>query len=125
VSEEILGRGVTALERAASALELLAQDPVINVEVRPPVCPHCNTLNPVVRVEESAASGKLGEFVIQAHCVSCNNVFYSLPMQWDCVKTPDEARIVLEEREEIRVDLNGGTNQGAQAGSDEARSGGL
>jgi bacterioferritin-associated ferredoxin len=126
VNDEILGRGVTALERAANALELLAQDPVIHVEVRPPECPHCQTRNPKVRVEESAATGKMGEFVIQAHCTHCNEIFYGLPLQWDCVRTTDEAREILAEREELsEFDFNGGTDQGAPPRANAARASGL
>jgi len=125
IEQEFLGRGVVALERAAVALERLAEDPVIQMETGPPVCPHCEKMNPMVRVEESNAQGPLGEFVIQAHCVNCNHVFYGLPLQWECVKTTEDARLVLKEREEIRGFNNGSKDQGASAGADEARAGGL
>jgi hypothetical protein len=122
---EILGRGVSALERAADALEHLAQDPVIQIEGGPPFCPHCERINPVVRVEESSAQGPLADFIIQAHCVHCNSVFYALPVNWECLKTTEEAKQALQEREEIRVNDNGRANQGASAGANEARAGGL
>jgi len=124
--DEILGRSVTALERAADALERLAEDPVIEMETGPPVCPHCETINPTVRVEESSAQGKLGEFVIQAHCLHCNSVIYALPVQWQCVKTTDEAGEILREMEEIRGHgFNGGAHTGAPPGSNAAGPGDL
>lgn len=90
------------LERGVSALERLAQDPVIEMETAPPLCPHCEKVNPVVRVQESEATGQMGEIVYQFHCVHCNQVFYAIPIQWDCVKTPNEAAGLLNERAEIR-----------------------
>lgn len=89
------------LERGVSALEALAQDPVIEMQTGPPVCPHCETINPKVRVSEHEDSGRMGGFVIRMHCLHCNEVFYSIPMQWACVKTTDEAAQVMEERADI------------------------
>jgi hypothetical protein len=124
--DEILGRGVQALERAAEALERLAEDPVVQIETGPPVCPHCEQMNPLVRVDESSAQGKLGEFVIQAHCLHCNSVIYGVPLQWQCVKTTDEAGQILREMEEIRgSEFNGRSNTGAPPGKDAPRASGL
>jgi hypothetical protein len=89
--EELLERGVTALEK-------LADDEIeLKVETKPPVCPHCQQFNPEIRVEING-TGSLVEFFIQAHCLSCNNVFYVLPYQWDTVKTVDEVRALTEEK---------------------------
>jgi phage FluMu protein Com len=121
-----MDRAEELLERMAVALEALAQDPVIHVETLPPVCPHCETMNPLVRVEESAAQGKLAEFVIQAHCTHCNKVFYAMPVQWEAAKTTDEASMIIAEREEIRgFTNNSGANQRASAGADAPRPSGL
>jgi hypothetical protein len=92
--QEFLERGVTALER-------LAQDPVIEMETGPPVCPHCEKMNPTVRVEESEGIGALGEFVIKATCTHCGNVFYAVPIQWVCAPTVQEAGNVISERAEL------------------------
>lgn len=90
------------LERGISALESLAQDPVIEIETKPPACPHCNRMNPMVRVQESESQGELGDFVIRAHCLHCNEVFYALPAQWDCVTSTEDAGRLIQERAEIR-----------------------
>jgi hypothetical protein len=89
--EELVERGVAALEK-------LADDEIqLQVETKPPICPHCNTINPNIRVEING-TGTLVEFFIQAHCLACNNVFYVLPFQWDTVKTVDEVRAITEEK---------------------------
>jgi hypothetical protein len=114
--EELLERGVNALER-------LAEDPVIQIETGPPVCPFCDTMNPSVRVEESSSSGPLVEFVIQAHCLHCNQVFYAVPYQWVCTKTTEEAGEAIQEK----VKLGGyeGQNSGETAGQNAVRAGGM
>jgi hypothetical protein len=89
--EELIERGVVALER-------MAEDPVINVEVGPPVCPHCETVNPEIRMEEAEGSGKLSEFVVQGHCLSCNKIFYAIPDHWTTAKNSEHARELLEEK---------------------------
>jgi hypothetical protein len=86
------------LERGVTALEKLSEDDVITVETKPAVCPHCEKMNPNVRVQESEASGLLGEFLIQAHCLNCNNVFYAFPEMWSTMKTVGEAESIVEER---------------------------
>lgn len=90
------------LERGIAALESLAQDPVIEIETAPPVCPHCGRMNPTVRVQETEAIGSMAEIVYRFHCTHCNSVFYGIPIQWDCVKETSEAKSILEERAEIR-----------------------
>ena len=89
------------LERGVQAIEKLAEDPVIHLETAPPVCPHCEKVNPVIRVGESEGTGEMAEFVIQAQCLSCNKVFYSLPLQWACAKTVGEITTVIQERAEF------------------------
>jgi hypothetical protein len=89
------------IERGVSALERLAQDPVIEMETGPPVCPNCEKKNPKVRVSESEADGPLAEFVIKAFCMNCNKPFYAIPLQWICVLTVSEVAQVVEER--VRV----------------------
>lgn len=95
------------LERGVSALERLADDPVLQLETGPPVCPHCEKENPVVRVEERAAQGKLGSWLLQAHCLNCNFVFYALPTQWETTKSIEEARMLVTERAEVHNGKHG------------------
>jgi hypothetical protein len=99
------------LERGVSALERLAQDPVIQFETAPPNCPHCGRINPNVRVHEAEATGAMAEILYQFHCTHCNAVFYGIPVHWDCVKTTIEAEQILKERAEIRG-FDSNENQG-------------
>jgi len=93
--EELVERGVLALEK-------LAQEEIeLRVETKPPVCPHCETINPNVRIEESVGSGRMVEHFTQAHCLHCHKVFYSIPIMVECVKTADDARMMIEEKMQI------------------------
>jgi len=98
-------------ERAVDALERLAQDPVINVETLPPVCPHCHTMNPDVSVKESAGQGPLAEIVIKATCLTCNREFIAMPVQMEMSKTVQEATELMAERNAQRG-FDGRANQG-------------
>jgi len=88
------------LQRGVEALERLAEDPVIQVATSPPNCPHCERINPVIRVEESANTGSMAEFVIRAHCQHCNSIFYAVPLQWGTVRSLEEVKDVIAERVE-------------------------
>jgi len=79
----------------------MAEDPVIEMETGPPNCPHCDRVNPVIRVEESGGTGLMAEFVIQARCEHCGNTFYALPMQWQCVQRLTQINEILEARKEV------------------------
>jgi uncharacterized protein with PIN domain len=89
------------LERIASGIEKLGEDPVIQVETAPPVCPHCETINPVVSVEESGGTGPLSEFVIRCVCQKCKRVFYALPIQWTCVSEMRQLEQIVAQHKEL------------------------
>lgn len=86
------------LTRLTVAVEKLSEDPVIQIETGPPVCPHCERINPNVSVSEREADGPLGTFVIQAQCKHCHNTFYALPVQYHCFSTVEDLRQGLTER---------------------------
>lgn len=96
--QSVISPELQALERIAAATERLAEDPVIHVESGPPVCPFCERMNPEIRVSESENRGPLGEYVLQAQCLSCNEIFYAIPQMWLTVRTTDEVRTELEDR---------------------------
>jgi len=87
---ELIERGVVALER-------LAQDPVIEIEAAPPVCPHCNNLNPKVTIEKDA-DGPLGECVLQARCENCGRGFFAIPITWQMATSVEEVKQEMAER---------------------------
>jgi hypothetical protein len=91
-TRELLQRGVSALER-------MAEDPVINLEIGIPACPHCETVNPIVMVRESEAAGRLAEAVFQCTCQSCHQTFIAMPVQWFCARDTDEAAAYRQEHE--------------------------
>lgn len=88
------------LERIAAGIEHLAEDPIINIESGPPVCPFCEVKNPRISTRESEASGPLGEYIIQCHCEHCHEIFYGLPTMWLCLRTIDEVREEISQRAE-------------------------
>ena len=91
------------LERGVDALEKLSDDPVIDVPVKPPVCPYCDRMNPTIKVRESEATGPMAEFVILAECQSCRQHFYTVPEGWNVFKMDDHdvLRQFIEERAEL------------------------
>lgn len=91
-TRDLLQRGVTALER-------MAEDPIVNLEIGIPACPHCDTINPMVMVRESEAVGKLAEVVFQCTCQSCHEQFIGMPTQWFCARNVEEAQEYRQERE--------------------------
>lgn len=99
------------LERIASGIEKLGEDPVIQMETAPPVCPHCETMNPDVGVEESGGTGPLGEFVIRCTCQKCHRVFYALPIQWACVPEISQLEEVLAQHKELSGYGNNGNDE--------------
>lgn len=93
------------LERGVIALEALAQDPIINIEAAPPVCPKCNRMNPNVSVEQGS-DGPLAECVLVARCGNCNEVFYAVPITWHMFTNQDDVLREFQERAEMMS--NGG-----------------
>jgi hypothetical protein len=93
------------VERGVKAVERLADDPVINIEAAPPICPHCNRMNPTVKVEQDS-DGPLAECVLVARCQSCNQLFYAVPVTWHMFITQDDVMREFQERAEMMS--NGG-----------------
>jgi hypothetical protein len=89
------------LDRIAEGIEKLAEDPVVNVETGPPVCPHCETMNPIVRVKDAEANGKLGAFVIECVCLHCENRLWALPLMWRTAPSIEAANEINNERAEM------------------------
>jgi len=117
--ESLLRRGVEALEKLAAEEEPME----IRLETKPPVCPHCDQINPTVRVEEISATGPLVEYVVQAHCTHCNQVFYVIPFQMDCVPTIESAQQIISTKK--RLGGYEGENQGTPVGQDAVGASGL
>lgn len=98
---EVASKTEELLERMTVAIERMAEDPVIQMETGPPVCPHCERMNPVIRVEESGGVGLMAEFVIKARCQHCNGTFYAIPLQFQTTVRLTEVPEILEARKEL------------------------
>lgn len=101
--EKLIERGVKALERNAVASEelisLAKEERTVEASmISPGYCPHCATVNPTVRSEGGA--GHIDEYVLVANCENCHGTFYAIPQGWHIVGTPEEAREIMEARNE-------------------------
>lgn len=103
---EIDGRElIRVLQRGADALERLAETPIIETEGGPPICPHCNTLNPEIKIPAAGESvGLLGLYALEAFCNTCNNVIFAVPIEWAMFQSVEGAEEELQRRAGI---LNG------------------
>jgi ribosomal protein L37AE/L43A len=87
-----------ALERIAKACEKMGEDPVLEVEIGPPVCPHCGILNPKVSYEDTAGTGQLYEYFIMFECEECDKVFAAAPIQWSMHTSQHTLEAEMKER---------------------------
>ena len=96
---QVTDRFLSRLDRLTKAVESLAEEPEIQMEIAPPVCPHCGVFNPSVRIPDGA-DGPLMDCVLQAECGNCGMTMFAVPIQWDML--PDVAayeRYVVERTE--------------------------
>lgn len=89
------------LERGVVALEKLNDEPVFQVETKPPVCPHCERVNPVVFTREDEGTGNMAEIVYRFECQHCKNIFFAIPIHWEAVKSTMEAEALVRERIDV------------------------
>jgi len=94
------------LRRAVTALEKLAEDPILEIEGGPPICPNCHTMNPVVVTEVQSGQGPLSEFAIALECTSCGSSFFAVPLEWALFTTYQEAEEEIEKRREVFGAIN-------------------
>jgi hypothetical protein len=83
--EELLVRGVNALEK-------LAVDPTVEISGAPPICPHCQTVNPKIAVRDNPGTGQMGDQVVHATCLHCNMTFFAMATGW--VSFRDEGELI-------------------------------
>ena len=97
------------LERIASGIEKLAEEPVIHIEAGPPECPHCHVVNPNVATRDEASSGPLSEFLLQVVCLSCHEGFFAIPETWVSAPNREVAAAEMEKRGQyLERNENGG-----------------
>jgi hypothetical protein len=95
------------VERMAISLEKLAEDPVLQIESGPPVCPFCNTIAEV-EIQEDSGEGPLAVYIIKPTCLHCHNPFFAIPLEWAIFTTHEEAQAEIEKRAEVFGVQNGG-----------------
>lgn len=65
------------LVRIADALEKLAADPEVEIEVGPPICPSCGKLNPTVALgPQEGGQGPMAEIIVDGYCIHCGATFF-------------------------------------------------
>jgi hypothetical protein len=89
------------LERIAKGIEHLGEEPVVEIEAGPPICPHCGKFNPDVKVNADEGVGPLIEFFVIAQCLECQKTIYALPLQWNIYGSQHELESGVAERSEI------------------------
>ena len=99
------------LERGVKALEKLAEDPTVEFETGPPICPNCGIFNPVVSINENASSGPLSHFMAMVQCDNCSEFFYLVPMHWLTFTRLTEVQVEIARREAI-LNVGNGQNSG-------------
>ena len=92
------------LERIASGIEKLNEDQVLEVESGPPLCPFCGNVADI-KVAEDEGEGSLALYVIRPECLSFNNRFYAVPIEWAIFTTNEEAEEELNKRAEVFLNV--------------------
>jgi len=72
-------------KRIANSLEKMVELSIEadNVtEPPPPKCPHCNTINPTIAVQEGGGQGSVNTFIIRGDCTKCGRTLYAVSELW-------------------------------------------
>lgn len=88
-------------KRIAEGIEKLNDSPVLEVESGPALCPHCQTINPVVIIEDTEGRGHMAELVMECQCCHCSKTFYGRPMNWAIFENRMEIALSLERAEKV------------------------
>lgn len=93
-------RGMELLERMTVAIEKLSEPPEFEVNLKPPVCPHCNTVDPVVELPyQQGGTGKLSEIVVAGTCLACRKHLWVVIESYSMHKEASEAAMEVSEKE--------------------------
>ena len=98
------GREITQEEkdplvRMAEALEKLASDPEVEIEVGPPVCPSCGKINPTVKLpDQEGGQGPMAEIVVNGACMECGSPFFIVIESFSVHRTVGTAGEEIEAR---------------------------
>lgn len=93
------GRLEELLERIASGVEKLANDPEIEIDSGPALCPACGKLNPIVDMPSSEGGrGPLAEIAIEAQCTHCGHNLYAVVESYSMHQHREQAVAEIKER---------------------------
>lgn len=87
------------VERLAVAVEKLAEDPQVEIEAGPPLCPHCGAHDPTVGIASEAGRGPLSQVFIPCECLSCGRSFFVVIESYSCHTDLETAKTEIRERE--------------------------
>lgn len=101
-----LDQGITIGRRIATSLEKLVDEPMVEVQSRPAQCPHCGMISPTVEIskQDDPLIGRLTNYIVEAKCTNCNQIFWALPANWTMFSDWDS---VLEIANRLREENNG------------------
>jgi hypothetical protein len=109
---EMSRREMELLERGVTALEKIAEEPVLQTEGGPPICPHCNTLNPAVEIAAAGkSSGPFIEYYVPMRCLECDKSFFAVPLEWATFVTMHDLKDEIQRRAGV-LSGNGGNPNG-------------
>lgn len=105
--EQIGGFG----ERIASALEKLTEDPQIEIEAGPPMCPNCGKFDPEILLPtQEAARGKMSELIVDGNCVECGSPIFIITESYSVHKSRQTAIEEIKQRTEAGFFTEGAGN---------------
>jgi hypothetical protein len=88
------------LDRIASGIEALAEDPQVEINAGPPVCPSCNAFDPSVALAfQEGGIGPMSQIIIDGTCTNCTKRFFIVIESYSVHKTIETAGEEIKARE--------------------------
>lgn len=100
--ETSTNENVDPLERIAVAIEKLAADPEVELEVGPPICAHCGKVDPVISLrEQESSSGLMSQLIVDGVCTECGHEIFIVIESYSVHRSRTTAVHELKERERV------------------------
>lgn len=99
--EKAMKRIAEATERNAKAsealIDLAKEERDVGSDILAPgFCPHCSTVNPIVRSEGGA--GRINDFVLVSACQECGGIIWAVPNGFTVFSSREAAEELVTER---------------------------
>lgn len=99
---ELLERIEGVGDRIATALEKLSEDPQVEIEAGPPICPNCGKFDPEILLpNQEAARGRMSELIVDCACAACGSPIYIITESYSVHRSRTTAVNEIQERTEI------------------------